>query len=299
MKRPGKKCLLIGLAVLAAAGIQAGQTKAAAIPVPEVKGWEQADEPRTFLPETLFEYIDGAAESYLGYDFKELRVFQFKGREKASLTVEVYDMGNSRNAFGIFSVERSPEGRPVPMGLQGYQEEGTLNFLTGPYYVKLICYDAGENTTSSLESFAREVEKRAGDKGSLPPIIGVFPKEGLVERSEKFILRNFLGYNFLHDGFAANYRVKDLEFDCFFIEARNEEEAAGMLKQYLAALAKNNQAARKTASGYHARDKYALNVYLGRAGRVICGVMRVKDGVEAIGEKYCSELQNAVLNLKL
>jgi len=294
MKKNLNISLLFSLAVVTAPGIQAGQTTAATIPVPEVKGWELAEQPQTFLPETLFEYIDGAAESYLGYDFKELRVFQFKGKERASLTVEVYDMGIPKNAFGIFSVERSPEGRSVPVGLQGYQEEGALNFLTGPYYVKLICYDAGETTPIVLESFARAVEIKAGEKGSLSPLLEAFPREGLIARSERFILKNFLGYSFLHDGYTANYQLQDFEFDCFFIEGRSENEAAAMLRQYLAGLAKNNPPAKETAAGYQVRDKYALNVYLGRVGRLVYGVMRIKDGAEGTGEKYRAALLKAL-----
>ncbi len=299
MIKAGIKGLLAGLAVLAAAGLLAGQGSSSAMPVPEAKGWELAEEPQTFRPESLFEYIDGAAESYLGYDFKELRVFQFKGLDKAELTVEVYDMGTPRNAFGIFSAERSPESRVVGIGLVGYQEEGALNFMTGPYYIKLICYGAGGAASAALESFARSVEAKAGDRGSLPPLLRAFPAEGLIERSEKFILKNFLGYNFLHDGFVANYSASGLEFDCFFIEGRNDEEAESMMKRYLASLAKSNPAAKETAAGYRLRDKYALNIFLARKGRIICGVIRVADGAEAVGEKYCAELLKSAEKTKL
>jgi len=49
---------------------------------------------RTFRPDNLFEYINGAAEAYLSYDFKGLIVADFGAdASKATLTVEIYDMG--------------------------------------------------------------------------------------------------------------------------------------------------------------------------------------------------------------
>src|SRR4030065_1838222 len=72
--------------------------------VPELKGWSLTEPPATFLPGTLFEYIDGAAENYLSYGFRELIVGNYKkGKSTASLTVEVYDMGDDLRAYGVYS----------------------------------------------------------------------------------------------------------------------------------------------------------------------------------------------------
>src|SRR4030067_1939643 len=78
--------------------------------LPELKGWSLTETPATFLPGTLFEYIDGAAENYLSYGFRELVVGNYKEhRVAATLTVEVYDMGGGTEAFGIYRSERYPE----------------------------------------------------------------------------------------------------------------------------------------------------------------------------------------------
>src|SRR3972149_9613743 len=57
---------------------------------PEVKGWKQAGKPQAFSPETLYEYIDGAADLYLKYEFQELKVAEYRNDRKASVTVEIY-----------------------------------------------------------------------------------------------------------------------------------------------------------------------------------------------------------------
>jgi hypothetical protein len=263
--------------------------------LPQVEGWETAEQPQTYWPQNLFEYIDGAAEIYLSYDFQELRVGQYrKTRGAATLTIEIYDMGNPKNAFGIYSAERPGAGRFLPIGVQGYAEEGALNFMTGRYYAKLLCYDCGQETEKVLEEFAAGVTERISERGEFPPILEVFPKEGIVANSEKFILRNFMGYDFFHDGFLADYAVENAEFACFVIEADDPGEAAKMREKYLSFLTRNGSPAERVSFGDHIRDRYSQHIYFGLAGPYLFGVTGIADGSEAIGEKYLAMLARAV-----
>ncbi|HYA48501.1 MAG TPA: DUF6599 family protein, partial [Burkholderiales bacterium] len=126
--------------------------------VPRVEGWKPEEAPRSFFPENLYEYIDGAAESYLSYDFKELLVAQLKKEGMpATLTVEIYDMGGPTNAFGIFSAERYPENGPVAVGDLGYLEGESLNFAAGRYYVKLLSFGLGGQTAPALTDFGQKL----------------------------------------------------------------------------------------------------------------------------------------------
>jgi len=253
--------------------------------LPDVKSWKHSEEPQNYIPVNLFEYINGAAEIYLAYDFKELAVGQYqKETSSASLSVEIYDMGNEKNSFGIYSAERYPESRFIPIGSQGYLEEGTLNFIAGRYYIKLLCFDCGEESDDILKSFSQEVVTKIKDKALLPPLLLSFPQEGLIKNSEKFILRNFLGYSFLHDGYVANYRLQDREFDCFIIEGKRGEDAQSMMEQYLDK--KNALDIKKISSGYVFKDRYYHNIYIARVGNYICGVMKIQDDFREIGEHY-------------
>ena len=92
--------------------------------LPSLEGWSLSEAVQNFLPDTLFEYIDGAAESYLAYNFQGLVVGQYKkdGAPSQELTVEIYDLGSPRNAFGIYSMERYPESQFLQLGVQGYKE---------------------------------------------------------------------------------------------------------------------------------------------------------------------------------
>jgi hypothetical protein len=253
--------------------------------VPRLEGWSPAEAPRSFFPDDLFEYIDGAAESYLSYDFRELLVadLEKKGTD-ASLTLEIYDMGGPVNAFGIFGSERFPDNKTVPVGQLAYCEGEALNFLAGRFYVKMLAFGLGEGTEAFLGEVGAKVASGIKPSGELPALIKGFPSEGLVARSEKYIKKNFMGYAFLSDGYVASYRAGDREIEGFFIETRSDDEAESLVNKLSEALAADGAAPAKVAGGVRVRNRYGQNLFFGRVGRIICGAMRVPDGLGKAGE---------------
>jgi hypothetical protein len=263
--------------------------------LPELNSWKLSEGLQNYLPDTLFQYIDGGAEIYLSYDFKELVVAQYKKENsEASLTLEIYDMGNKKNSFGIYAAERFPESHFLSLGNQGYLEEGSLNFIAGKNYIKLLCFEGGQETDIFLKLFAEEVANKIKDKGNLPILLQSFPKEGLITNSEKFVLRNFMGFGFLHDGYLASYKKQDFEFDCFIVEGKTTEEAEQMLMQSLDFYAKNNWVLQKTSLGYDLINSQKQHIYFAQIGHFLCGVNKIKDGFEGVGEKYLGDLAKSL-----
>ena len=259
--------------------------------VPEIEGWNETEERQIFFPDTLYEYINGAAESYLSYDFEELLVADFEtDGARASLTLEIYDMGTPANAFGIFSMERYPENEPVPVGGLGYLEDESLNFVSGRYYVKLIGFGLGEEAPELMTNVGKRVAGAVPDKGRLPEPLRLFPKDDLIPRSEKYVKRNFMGYDFLHNGFTASYEIDGREMEGFFIEAASAEEAEEMLGKLLDFFARDKQLPEKIARGYRVKNRYGQYFFVVRAGSILCGVARVPDGLEEAGEKLLGRL---------
>lgn len=262
--------------------------------LPQVSSWEQSEEPQLYLPETLFEYINGAAEIYLAYEFNGLIVAQYRGaNSESNVAVEIYDMGSDMNSFGIYSAERYPDNNFIDIGVQGYLDEGSLNFLAGRYYVKLLCFECVEHSDGYLKEFAQAIMSRVKSTEAFPSLLSALPREGLLANTEKFILRNFMGYSFLHNGFLANYKLQDLEFDCFLIQGNSPGDASSMIERFLQT--RNRQDVQKITGGYHIQDKYYHHIYLATEGRYICGVMKIKDGYEKVGEEYLARL---IQNLK-
>ena len=259
----------------------------------EVDGWESAEPPQKYLPETLFEYINGAAENYLSYDFVELALGQYRGAGGAEMTVEIYDMGAPGNAFGIYGSERYPDSRFLRVGVQGYIEDGVLNFFAGRFYVKLLAYPVGPETEAALKSFADDILEGIPEPGDFPLPVQAFPKDGLVENSEKFILRDFLGLSFLSRGYIASYRsAEEADFEAFIIEAEGETGARRMLEALVSRFSAAGQTAVRTDAVVRLKDPYLANILIVPAGRFLCGAMRIRDGAAKAaeaGEKIARE----------
>lgn len=300
MRNPGTmRGLIAGVAFSAALGLisaaaaaqeRSGSPGLAAL-VPKLDGWALTEAPRSYFPETLFEYIDGAAESYLSYDFRELVVadLQKKGTE-ATLTAEIYDMADPVNAFGIFGAERYPENAPVGVGDLDYFEGESLNFLAGRYYVKLLAFGLDAATGPVLREAGTKIARAIGAGSGLPPLVRAFPAEGLVARSEKYIKRNFMGYEFLGNGYVAAYRSGGKDLEGFFVDAGGAPQAEAALARLLEALTADKQLPEKTGAGVKVRNRYGQTLFVGRVGGVLCGAMRVPDGAEAAGEKLLGAL---------
>ncbi len=262
--------------------------------LPDVSGWEMVEEPQFYFPESLFEYINGAAEIYISYDFQKLAVAQYEAEESSSnVSLEIYDMGIPVTAFGIYSAERFPDNQFIDIGTQGYIEEGTLNFLAGSYYIKMLCFDCGEKWDTYLKDFARRIESKINADHEFPAPVKAFPEKNLIPNSQKFILNNFMGYSYLHDGYQADYEVGENEFTAFIIEGRNDLDAEEMLEQYLES--KKDQKTEKGDFGYHIKDRYYKNIFITQAGNFLSGVMKIQDGDEETGISFLEQL---VANVK-
>ncbi|MCJ7628218.1 MAG: hypothetical protein MUO50_07495, partial [Longimicrobiales bacterium] len=73
--------------------------------------WVKQDAPLTYDRETIFDYINGAGEVYRSYAFSHVLVDRYErsGAQDQGVTVELFDMGNPEDAFGVFSYAREQE----------------------------------------------------------------------------------------------------------------------------------------------------------------------------------------------
>lgn len=249
---------------------------------PDVAGWKQSAGIQTFSPKTLFEYIDGAADLYVTYDFEELKVAEYQNEKKASVTVDVYFHKTPIHAFGIYSQERLPNANFINVGAQGYIENNVLNFLTGPYYVKISSYNTGAEDQEILLTFAKKVAESLGEKGSLPSVLSSFPEEGKKRNSEKFITKNFLGYSFLQSAFIADYEVSQKKFNLFVIEGLNQKDCRDMVQKYLQQT--GNTKKNIVESLYTISDPYHGEIEFYWKGKFIWGALNLTDA--SLRSKY-------------
>jgi|GEM_PF-2882865 hypothetical protein len=221
---------------------------------PKIEGWKISDGPTSYTPETLFEFIDGGAESFLHFDFQDLasatyvqdavrrgdnrkssRALQGSssaGAGKVELTVDIYHHRDALRAFGMYTQERPAGTAPLPVGVEGYAGPDYLEFVVGPYYVKLL--QSGGKGQSVLRPFADKLAAGLPGTREPPAVLQVFPDRGKRVRAEKLAARDFLGQSFLHDAVAVPYQIAGASFRLFVVEGKDSADVRTMVQRYRA-----------------------------------------------------------------
>jgi len=197
---------------------------------PQVEGWKMVAVPTQYTPDNLFEYIDGGADAHLQFDFEGLATATYVNPRKAEVTVDIYRYRNAVRAFGMYTQERPAGTTPLPVGVEGIAGPDYLEFVAGPYYVKLA--QAGGKDDFHLRMFAEKIAAKLPGTREPPVVLKCFPNEGKRARAEKLTARNFLGYAFLHDAAAVPYFIDGMQFRLFAVEGRDEADVRDMVRLY-------------------------------------------------------------------
>jgi hypothetical protein len=160
-------------------------------PVPEdllpasgaVTGWERSGEAEVYVPDDLFDYMDGQAELFFVYNFERLATQEYTRGQEGPIIVEVYQVTSPADAYGLFSFYAT--GEPVDLGSGGAMEPGRLiSFWRGRFYARVFAY--GEAEQESLLALARQVAAGMPEGGALPELVARLPQENLVPGSARF-----------------------------------------------------------------------------------------------------------------
>lgn len=98
-----------------------------------IPGWEPVSETWILGPAELWEYIDGAAEHYLAYGFRELRAKEMR-RDCVGVTLQVYDLAPSD---GALEVGGSRGAGALAQGSTSRRHCGRANGGRNPRYCRL------------------------------------------------------------------------------------------------------------------------------------------------------------------
>jgi hypothetical protein len=196
---------------------------------PDLPGWTRVEPEKRFGPDNLYEYINGASESFLAFTFQELRVAEYARTDKASVVVEAYRHPSPLLAFGIYSQEKPSQGDFGAYGAQGYLAPPILNFVAGETYFKLSAYGGGDTEAQTLKAFALKLAETFPGSRALPSQIACFPGKGKVANSERYQLENVMGYAFLRSAFTADYQVDGKSFQLLLLEGTDAKEAEAAL----------------------------------------------------------------------
>ena len=277
-------------------------------------GWALIDGPQTYTEKTLFKHIDGQAELYLKYGFQKsiFAIYQSRKNPKNQIELDIYDMENVLQAFGVFSRFRN-EDRPGGFGLDSYLDDHSALFYKGKYFVLLY---ATESSPSALEQWATKIASKIVDPSLPPREISYFPKNGLKPGSIQYFPEGLLGHQFLKRGFQGIYiekekvkveaedknkkdtedetkaKTENKEFKLFLAIYRDSQEAMNALKAYKEDLSKKGNVFSGSiiefkASAVRGEDPYQGKVFVLQKGFYLLGVVgfeREEEGEDLLAE---------------
>jgi hypothetical protein len=143
-----------------------------------IEGWTMTEQLAIGTHDDLYDYIDGGAELYISYGFKNAISCRYAKAGQPDVTAEIFDLGSSANAFGIYSQTRDKEEKEYGQG--SYYVSGAQFFWKGKYWVSLITGESTEESVSLLHSLAAYIDGKITETGEPPSILSVLPEKGLV-----------------------------------------------------------------------------------------------------------------------
>jgi hypothetical protein len=145
----------------------------------EYAGWDQEDSARVFAGEELFALIDGGADIYLEYGFRQVATIKYLNNHENSITIEIYEMSDASAAYGMFSLNTGTRGKKIQIGNEGMLFDYYMMFWKNTFLVFLTGADTTDETKSHILAMAASVDQRLGAPGIKPALTACLPNSDL------------------------------------------------------------------------------------------------------------------------
>ena len=189
-----------------------------------MNGWQIADGPTDYDSETLYEYLNGGAPLYLDFGFQRLVHvrYQFGGSFLSSVTLDIYDMGSELGAFGLYRSGRPIGAEVRDWGAEGYRSGTVAAAWKGSISIQGEADEDRPELIEAMEGLVAKVANSVDGGTSIPQIIDLLPRDGLVPWSERIVAEDLMSHAFLPGGVLATYRVAGDEGTMFFSDLEGE-----------------------------------------------------------------------------
>lgn len=238
----------------------------------ETAGWKWDRKEKRFKGKSLYEHIDGAAEVYLAYRFQEVRVRRYARTGFPDILAEVYLLGSSADAYGVFMLERQDPEAGIG---QGSEFGGSLlRFWKGPYFVTVLGNGTGRELEEAVLTLGRELAKGIAETGAPPLLLRHLPAEGPLPPPDR----------------VCFVRSHVLLNRCFFISHQNILRLGRNVEALLARYSQGENRLRILVIRYPSADKALsahsnfINTYLPEAKAQ--GPVQTEDGLWTGAEHF-------------
>ena len=161
----------------------------------ESLGWTAQGEIKFYDRESIFDYMNGAGEVYRMYAYREMVVQRMANEGQPEITVELFDMSTSEDAFGIFTHSRLSEDTSPGQGAT--HQPGLLCFWKNRYFVCITAMRETPETKKAAYDIAGKIDKLILNTGPKPAILECLPLDRLDQLSVRYFhLYTSLNYHY-------------------------------------------------------------------------------------------------------
>ena len=188
----------------------------------------------TYNTDNLYEKIDGKAPMYQEVGFEKLTTQRYEMAGNADLGLELYlfDMGNAKNAFCVYSRQKRADGVNLEELQFGYKAGNAIYFSQGRHYVEIIGFSESQQLVDAMTGLAKKLASQlpVNEKDKITEL-EFFPP-GTIAGSWKLQLKDAYGFDGLTDTYSALYKVDGKQVMIFLSKKANSSESATVAKSY-------------------------------------------------------------------
>jgi len=211
--------------------------KLAAVQVP--KGWKCAGDIATYDRSNLFELIDGEAELYFPYGFKRAIAVNYAStaQPQNGIAAEIYEVGSTLDAFGVYSNYRDTKSRLVPLGVEGFAGPSQAMFYQAQFFVKVRARGTSTQNRAAVLPCAQAISGVLPKNSRPPEELELLDLPDVIPKTQQYFPQSVLGYDCFTNGLVADASVYEKSpvkvFIIFEITSKTAREALQCYETFL------------------------------------------------------------------
>ena len=147
----------------------------------QINGWSAGDRKQRYSRDNIFNYMNGAGEMYMAYNFQELFVWEYSQSSAPPIIAEIYRMSSSEDAYGVFT--NDTDGNVIDMGQGAIYAQGLLRVWKGHFFIRLLAQRETDETKAAIMKLGQTVIDSIANEGRMPVLLKYLPPGGLLSES--------------------------------------------------------------------------------------------------------------------
>ena len=191
-----------------------------------IDGWTVGEQNLLNDKKSLYDYIDGGAELYISYGFTSALSIKYIKSDQPDVVVEIFNMVNSKNAYGVFSHTRYEEDYTFGQGSQYIG--GVLFFWKNNFFVSIMTTEETDESKKLINDLGWIISEMIKGEGDKPEILDLLPLNGL-EKAGVLYFHHYIWLNSFYYIADENFFLIDNNTDAVLAKYGSPENRSYLL----------------------------------------------------------------------